>query len=588
MHNKLPIIKEIFIIFRPFWKSFGIVFAFSVIVPILDLIGPLFFGKALDGIREGKPITYALILMGAVLCVNIIERGMRRLKDYVELRNISYKTANYLQALSFDTLLAHPIGQIQSGNSGLKITVLLKGEKAIQSVFETLLYNTMPSILQTIIAVVALGFFSPYLSLATLCVIVPFLYLGNKFNMWFYPQNQQDNEKWSKYHSLRNEFLRYAHLIKYNAQEQQIADYYTNHRNALSKESEDLWIEYDNQAFYRAILRIIGKTSVVMLAIYLLYRGDYSLGALLTIYFWLSMAFEKMSVISDSARQILRNIAEIEEYNNMLKIPSWVNESSGVQKFEGLDRAITFRKVSFSYPRKDGSPSTYTVLKNVDLVIPKGKKIALVGHSGAGKSTIIQLIMRAYDPTKGSILIDDTPLPDMDIRSLRTKIGYVEQQVELFDNTLEYNILFGVPEKYKKQARKQLEEIARQSRIEQFYSRLGEKKWQTIIGEKGIKLSGGERQRVGIARALIKNPDILIFDEATSALDSENEKIIHEAMNDALVGRTGIIIAHRLSTVRDADIIVIMDKGKVVGQGTHEELMTTSPEYQNLVAHQLS
>lgn len=554
----------------------------------MTLVSPLLFGKIVDGIRLGEPISYALFLTALILLTNIVERSLLRLKDYIEVRKITYQTASYLQKVSFDTLLSHPIGQIQSGNSGLKIAVLLKGESAIKNSFESLLYDMLPAFLQITVAVVALGFFSPYLSLATLAVVIPFLYAGNRFNLWFYPQNAKDNERWSKYHSIRNEFLRYAHLIKYNAQEKQIGNYYTEHRAALSQESEDLWSTYDTRGFWRALIRITGRACIIGLVIYFVYMDNFTLGSLFTIYFWLSTAFEKMSLLSDSGRKILRSMAEIEEYNALLKIPSWINEKSGKEVFKLLEKSISFENVSFSYPKQDGTPSPYEVLKKVSLVFPKGKKTAIVGHSGAGKSTIIQLILRAYDPTSGTILIDTTPLQKIDLKSFRMRVGYVEQSVELFDNTLEYNILFGVPEKFKKDARKRFDEIGKVTRIEQFYDRLGEKKWNTLIGEKGVKLSGGERQRVGIARALIKNPEILIFDEATSALDSENEKLIHEAMNDALVGKTGIIIAHRLSTVRDADNIIMMDKGTVVGMGTHEELMISSPEYQNLVAHQLS
>jgi ATP-binding cassette subfamily B protein AbcA/BmrA len=170
---------------------------------------------------------------------------------------------------------------------------------------------------------------------------------------------------------------------------------------------------------------------------------------------------------------------------------------------------------------------------------------------------------------------------------LREHIGYVEQHVDLLDDTVLENILIGVPTNKRHEAEKKIDEIAKLTRIDQFYARLGEKKFTTIVGERGIKLSGGERQRIGIARAIIKNPEILIFDEATSSLDTENEKYVMEAIDNVSKGKTTIIIAHRLSTIRNADKIIVMDKGKLVGQGTHDELLATNDVYKNLVAHQL-
>ena len=208
-----------------------------------------------------------------------------------------------------------------------------------------------------------------------------------------------------------------------------------------------------------------------------------------------------------------------------------------------------------------------------------------MGASGGGKSSLVKLLLRAYDYTTGSIKIGSTELRNFDYQSLRAHIGYVDQHVDLFDTSIKDNLLLGIDREVPDT---ELKDIAKKARITQFYDRLGELGLNTIIGERGIKLSGGERQRVGIARALIRNPDILIFDEATSALDTENESYISEAIDEASKGRTTIIIAHRLSTVRDADKIIVMDRGTVVAEGTHEELMSTSSHYQTLVAHQLS
>jgi ATP-binding cassette subfamily B protein len=224
----------------------------------------------------------------------------------------------------------------------------------------------------------------------------------------------------------------------------------------------------------------------------------------------------------------------------------------------------------------------------VSFRIKAGETVAIVGHSGAGKSTIITLLLRGYDPKSGRVVIDGRDLRELELRSYLEQVGYVEQQVELFDESLSMNIFFGVPDAKRTDAEARLESVLKASRIDQFLPRLGEKGLDTIIGERGVRLSGGERQRVGIARALIKDPRVLIFDEATSSLDSENEALIHEAIHEALKGRTGIIIAHRLSTVRDADNIIVMKEGRVLGTGKHRTLLSTVPTYRSLVEHQLS
>jgi ABC-type multidrug transport system fused ATPase/permease subunit len=239
-----------------------------------------------------------------------------------------------------------------------------------------------------------------------------------------------------------------------------------------------------------------------------------------------------------------------------------------------------FEFYTFKNPKADAP-----VVKNLNLTIPQGKKIAFVGFSGSGKSTIIKLLLRIYDWQKGDIKIGKKSLREIDAKILRQRIGYVEQHIDLFDTSVRENILFGVLDKrgQEKISEEKLMEIIKRARIDQFFERLGNTGLDTIIGERGVKLSGGERQRIGIARALAKNPDILIFDEATASLDTENEKYIQEAIDESSKGRTTIIIAHRLSTVQNSDIIFVMDKGKLVGTGKHTDLLENCQEYQRLI-----
>ena len=193
---------------------------------------------------------------------------------------------------------------------------------------------------------------------------------------------------------------------------------------------------------------------------------------------------------------------------------------------------------------------------------------------------------RFYDPTEGAILIDGKPLKELNLHWFRSRIGNVEQKIELFDRSIKDNIIFGLPDG-KTPSNGEIAKAVTGASLDDFIAKLTDHGLDTVIGEGGIKVSGGERQRIGIARALIKNPKILIFDEATSALDSINEKLIHDAINRGSKGRTTIIIAHRLSTVMDADIIFVVAGGKIVGQGTHAELSANNEEYKRLIENQI-
>jgi ABC-type multidrug transport system fused ATPase/permease subunit len=299
-------------------------------------------------------------------------------------------------------------------------------------------------------------------------------------------------------------------------------------------------------------------------------------GNIYAVWTWLNDIFSNIRTLTQALRNIPLRFVELEKYLDIIdKNPEF--EENGKENFKNGN--ITFENVSFKYPKGEDA-----VIEDLNIEIPEGKKVAFVGFSGSGKSTIIKLLLRVYDWKDGNIKIGGISLRDMDAKKLRKNIGYVEQHVDLFDSTIKENILFGLEDKNVK--KEHLEEVVHKARIDQFFHRLGEKGLETMIGERGVKLSGGERQRIGIARALIKNPEVLIFDEATASLDTENEKYIQEAIDESSKGRTTIIIAHRLSTVQNADIIFVMDKGKIVGEGTHNELKENCEEYQRLIKAQ--
>lgn len=241
-----------------------------------------------------------------------------------------------------------------------------------------------------------------------------------------------------------------------------------------------------------------------------------------------------------------------------------------------FSHSIQYRDVSFSYTPEGEDP--VFVLQHLNLTIPKGETLAIVGPSGAGKSTLADLLPRFYDPTAGSILIDGTPITDLDINSLRRQIGLVSQHCILFNDTVANNIAFGCPDY-------SIENVIHAAQIahaDQFIRQLPQG-YQTPIGDSGLTLSGGQRQRLSIARAILKNPPILILDEATSALDTESEHLIQQALQQVIKGRTVIVIAHRLSTIANADNIVVLDHGRIIEHGTHQQLTATRGAYSRLV-----
>lgn len=250
--------------------------------------------------------------------------------------------------------------------------------------------------------------------------------------------------------------------------------------------------------------------------------------------------------------------------------------ADGDQDFAGLQQAISFSDVTFSY---DGEK---TVLEQVDFSIPKGKTTAIVGKSGSGKSTVINLLLRFYDPEHGVIHIDEQRLKDLKLTSYRERIGIVSQDTFIFHDTVRYNIAFGT---HKAVSDEEIVAVAQQAGADGFIRKLP-KGYDTVLGDRGVTLSGGQRQRLSIARALLKNPEILILDEATSALDAITEQRIHKAMQELQGGRTTIIIAHRLSTIKNADQIVVLKRGRVSEMGSPQELLDQGKDFLELIQAQ--
>jgi ATP-binding cassette subfamily B protein/subfamily B ATP-binding cassette protein MsbA len=275
--------------------------------------------------------------------------------------------------------------------------------------------------------------------------------------------------------------------------------------------------------------------------------------------------------LSKAAYGIPKGLASMERIDAILQAENNLRESDDPKPLDGFHDAIRFEGVHFRY--EDGRE----VLRGIDLEIPKGKTVAIVGASGAGKSTLVDLIPRFYDPAEGSITIDGVDIREVRVHDLRALMGNVNQDPILFNDSLFNNIAFG------KQDATQ-EEVEAAARIAGAHEFILEKEegYRTGIGDRGVKLSGGQRQRISIARAILKNPPILILDEATASLDTESERSVQEALEKLMQNRTTIAIAHRLSTIRNADEIIVLDEGRIVERGRHEDLLALGGYYRKL------
>ena len=321
--------------------------------------------------------------------------------------------------------------------------------------------------------------------------------------------------------------------------------------------------------------------AVVWFGVRLSISGEMSVGQLISFVLYSTFVGASFGGIAELYAQIQKAIGATERVFELLdETPEKINSTQNSHSIQKIQGNVTFKNVGFTYP----SRKEMKILKGVSFTANFGQKIAIVGTSGVGKSTIASLLLRFYDIESGEILIDGKNIYDYDLENLRGNMSIVPQDVILFGGTIKENIAYGNPDATDEEIILASKQANALSFIESF-----PEKFETVVGERGVKLSGGQRQRVAIARALLKNPSILILDEATSSLDSESEKLVQEALEILMEGRTSIIIAHRLSTIRSADQILVLDKGIISEQGTHKELIALENGiYKNLSNLQFS
>jgi ABC-type multidrug transport system fused ATPase/permease subunit len=592
--KNITLIKKILEFAKPFRKSISIIFVCILLIWIIEAINTYFLSNIFDIIQthsndpKWMPVAlgYAAIAgIGVILKILI-----SRFQGNLEIKNLDVKASNLLNHHSISKYFNFSNGQHINEHSGVKQNIITAGFTSVQGQIHMFVYAFFPAIANFITSLVMIFFINHWLGLSYLLMSFVFTWMMIKFNNYLQPKIRDVRDARNETSRTISELYRFVFLIKNEVAEKKslndLDDVQDKHQTAYS----NAWLPGNNWLTGIRLSTSIFRYITIFIAVYLLFNNYITAGSIFLIFTWSQNFLMSLWMITDMQKQFITDKINIEKYFEMLEIKSDVIVKEDAIKFE-LIGDIEFNNVEFKYPVRKKSHSnndeeivSEMVLKGITFKIKKGEKVAFVGESGSGKSTIANLIRRAFDPQTGDIKINNNNLKDLDLNKLLKKIGSVDQEVNLFDKSIRENISYGLDRLLTDD---ELNKLSKLARLDSFFHKL-EHGWDTIVGERGAKVSGGEKQRIGIARALAKQPEILIFDEATSALDTVSERIVQKSIDDVCKGKTSIIIAHRLSTVKNCDRIFVLKNGVLIDQGTHEYLLENCEYYKELVKHQLT
>jgi ATP-binding cassette subfamily B protein len=443
-----------------------------------------------------------------------------------------------------------------------------RGTKGIDFLLRYVLFNIAPTFLEVfLVSGILFYLYGPWYAIITLLTIGLYSYLTFVITEWrnvFRKRmNKADNDVSTK---MIDSLLNFE-TVKY-----------FNNENFESNRLDQSLEEYElaaNQSRHTLSMLNIAQTFIIMsgitimlvMSVYGIKNGDIDVGGFVIINAYMLQLYQPLNWLGSVYREIRQSLTDMENMFGLLDI-SPPKDNSFKTIPQSNDAEIRFDKVGFDYDVRR------TIIKDMSFTVPNGKKVAIVGPTGAGKSTISRLLFKFYNPKEGNIYINNTNINNISQNSLRAIIGVVPQDTVLFNDTIFYNICYGNAESSKNE----VVEAAKNADIHNFITSLPDG-YETIVGERGLKLSGGEKQRVAIARTILKNPKIFFFDEATSALDTSTEKEIQKNLENISKDKTTLIIAHRLSTAANADNIIVIDKGSIVEEGTHEKLLQKKGKY---------
>ncbi|HSD34011.1 MAG TPA: ABC transporter ATP-binding protein/permease, partial [Alphaproteobacteria bacterium] len=477
------------------------------------------------------------------------------------IRTVALATFRHLHALSLRFHLDRQTGGLSRA--------IERGTKGIDFLLSYVLFSVLPTLLEiALVAGILWYMFDWRFSAVTLATVAGYVWFTFAITEWRIKFRRAMNESDSEASTKAIDSLLNFETVKYFGNEDHEARRFDSalrvyEKAAVKSETSLAFLNVGQTAIIS-----VGVSAMMIMAAIEVRAGGMTVGDFVLVNAYLIQLYMPLNWLGTVYREIKQSLIDMEQMFRLLGVPQEVADRPGAQPIRLAGGEVRFEGVNFGYdPRRP-------ILKDVSFVVPPGRTLAIVGPSGSGKSTIARLLFRFYDVTDGRVLVDGQDIREVTQVSLRATIGIVPQDTVLFNDAIFYNIAYGNPEA----TREEVEEAARLAKIDQFIRSLPDG-YEARVGERGLKLSGGEKQRVAIARTILKRPAILIFDEATSALDTHTEKAIQASLAEVSADRTTLIIAHRLSTVVDADEILVLDQGRVVERGRHALLLAQNGRY---------
>ncbi len=483
---------------------------------------------------------------------------------YHAMRRLSTRVLSHLHNLSLRFHLERQTGAISRD--------LERGTRSVSSILNYMVFSILPMLVEfSLVAVILLHNYDPYFAVITFSTVAVYIAFTFSVTEWRMEYRHSMNRLESEANAQAFDSLINYETVKYFGNERLELERFDTTLSQWEGTAVKSQTSMSLLNFGQGTIIALGVTVIMFFASNGVVKGEMSIGDLVLVNAFMLQLFIPLNFLGIVYRQIKYSLADMDLIFKLLERAPEVSDEPRAAPLEIGEGEIRFQAVDFGYqPERQ-------VLHNIDFTVKPGEKVAVVGHSGAGKSTLSRLLFRFYDVTGGSILIDGQDVRQVTQESLREVIGIVPQDTVLFNNSIYYNLVYGRPEAN----RQEIEAAAGIACIREFIEALPQG-YDTVVGERGLKLSGGEKQRIAIARAILKRPRILVFDEATSSLDSKTEQAIQETLKAVAESHTTLVIAHRLSTVVDADRILVMDEGNIVEQGSHQQLLERDGIYRSM------